>query len=689
MYFSNREIKMVFLLLNHRNGLTRDDLSRNLQVSRRTIYRELSSLEATLAKIQIKLIKKKGYYCLIGEPTTLKRLRHKISKLRLTGFLDIQRRQSAEISRLLLANKVLTMENLAYEFNVSVSTIKQDLNAIEPILLDYRLNLFRKKSRGVYVSGEESNVRRVLSGVLNSEINEYDFFELLRHPKTMTEMDYSSRYFIELLDLKLLKISSRVIKDYQKKSEKHFSDSQLQQLIIIVTISVMRLSNCHDLHKLNHVDKNELFKYYPVAISIFKQFPMMIRDQVSLLELEFLSLQLQGMDFLINKNTLLENYDLTLSYQIRSLIQEVSIVFHWDFRRDGQLFNDLIAHISNSLSRFSTKLPELNNANLQQIKLEYTQLYSAIASSLKKIFPHNAFKDSDIAYIMIHFAASYEKHVKSQNLSALVVCANGIGTAKILEMRLKKNIPELTDIHVSRVMDLNYLNFNQYNIVLSTIALPGFPLNYKMVTPLLLNSEAKEIRDYLILHYGRNTVKENVKKVPQRRNAQNFQKVYKSMTVANNILKRITIHRVDNKGDLLSILLTITSRLKGDVLINYEWVSHKLYERIYSSPVGIPHSHLALVHTTDSAIRYPQFSLYDLKTALPIKSMSGEVIQLKRMLLLLGPDKISPIENDLMGRISSSVIENDFNLAVYESGDRNDIYRLVSSLFLDEVQRLN
>ena len=63
MYISNREKNILELLLDQKSGVTINYLSEKLDVSTRTVYRELSSLESTLAQYQIKLDKSaEGYY---------------------------------------------------------------------------------------------------------------------------------------------------------------------------------------------------------------------------------------------------------------------------------------------------------------------------------------------------------------------------------------------------------------------------------------------------------------------------------------------------------------------------------------------------------------------------------------------------------------------------------------------------
>ena len=46
MYFSIREKKILSLLLDYPNGITSEELQDILQVSKRTVYREISGIES-------------------------------------------------------------------------------------------------------------------------------------------------------------------------------------------------------------------------------------------------------------------------------------------------------------------------------------------------------------------------------------------------------------------------------------------------------------------------------------------------------------------------------------------------------------------------------------------------------------------------------------------------------------------
>ncbi|WP_313469070.1 HTH domain-containing protein, partial [Carnobacterium sp.] len=141
---SKREKKILELLLEQKNGVTLDLLTELLHVSNRTIYRELSSLESTLAKYQIKLVREpdKGYH-LIGSSVSLHELQENLNHS--SKELSAQQRQSILVIQLLLSEEEIKMEALAVDLEVSVGTIQSDLQSIEEIFKEYKIEIQRKK----------------------------------------------------------------------------------------------------------------------------------------------------------------------------------------------------------------------------------------------------------------------------------------------------------------------------------------------------------------------------------------------------------------------------------------------------------------------------------------------------------------------------------------------------------------
>ncbi|MCP6368085.1 hypothetical protein NL479_27530, partial [Klebsiella pneumoniae] len=65
--------------------------------------------------------------------------------------------------------------------------------------------------------------------------------------------------------------------------------------------------------------------------------------------------------------------------------------------------------------------------------------------------------------------------------------------------------------------------------------------------------------------------------------------------------------------------------------------------------------------------------------------MDRTTIKLKRILLLLAPEPLSRENELLLGKISSSIIDNDLNTEIYKSGTKAIVLQLLSALFVEET----
>ena len=684
MDLSSREIEITRSLLKNPSGLRVEDLMANLQVSKRTVYRELAQLETSLQYFDIQLSKTNGRYQLQGATSQLQQLQRGLKNAHNQSIIQTSRtRRSAVACKLLLAADFLTMQALADEFQVSKTTIMQDLQTIEQIFQDYQIQLQRMKAKGLRVVGAESHLRRVLGGILASEINEYELFAILDAPPTDLQKSTTvSQYFINLLKPQLLHQASQALKLQAKTEFAHLSDKQLKQLLLMLTISAQRIEQQHPIRQLPPLDQDMLFKYQYVAIQLFNQFGQAIQQQVTLLEVEFMAGQIAGMNFSMTNNLFLDDYDIQLSYQVRSLIQYVSQAFHYDFQKDDSLFDDLMLHLGSALQRQVSKLPEINNPVLHNVIEKYPQLYRNVAAGLQEIF-NEQLSASEVAYVLLHFASAFEQQRQHSPISVLIVCANGIGTVKILEKRLKMTIPEISQYQVSRIADLKKLNLKDYDLILSTIFLPGFHYPFKVVSPLLLTNEVQEIKDYLQERFG--TLQVNVSPKVSNEMVLDAQLALNQLLIdvdtAQNLLNNVELQTIDNRHfDLADTLNLLTQRLRPRFIQDAAQVAQALYQRQQTAPVGIPQSHLGLLHTTNAAIIQPLFAIYELTHPLEITGMDYQPLLMRRCLLLLAPANTSEFILQLLGNISSSIIEDQHNLLVYDQGQLAQVKQLIAQL---------
>ncbi|MER2227400.1 MAG: BglG family transcription antiterminator [Carnobacterium sp.] len=694
LYISNREKKIIEILLEQKNGVALDYLSDELQVSNRTIYRELSSLESTLAQYQIKLIRELDIgYRLVGKPALLRELQQQLYAS--PEEFTAQQRQSALVIKLLMQENEVKMESLARDLQVSISTIQADLVSIEEVFQAYQIEIERKKAKGIQAMASETNRRLIISGLIHSEINEYDFFQLLENETKAQAKEWGVEQnpFLKQLTKEDLYHVYTVVKQFGQHYFDEVTDSQLQRLVILLCVSIMRLREGYQITSFKMTtfltDKDQT-KSTETATAIYKFMQKLYGIDIPKEEIQFLGLQIQGLNVPLRNEFFSQEYDADLGYKVRELIRLVSNEMDWNFNQDETLFQDLLAHITAALKRAIAPMPESNNPLLDKISTQYSQLSFTVKENLVHLFPLIHFLPNEIVYIVIHFASAYERQPKIQELKALVICSSGVGTAKILESRIRKHIPEITVIEISRISKLHRIDFNEFDLILSTIFLQGFETEYKVVTPLLMDNEIKSIQLYvrqIIAEKIKGKVRKETLVLTPQTDKSEFKEFYQKLTLTNGVLENFDLHQTVGMMELTSILSAICESLEGEFLTDGKHVATKLMERMELAPIGLPNTNMALFHCIDATIKQPFFSIYELPNAMDVLGIDRNPVHMKRILMMLGPDPLSEDAQEVLGFISSAIVESDLTMEIFNSGSEPLLNNYLSSLFLEKLKK--
>ena len=190
-------------------------------------------------------------------------------------------------------------------------------------------------------------------------------------------------------------------------------------------------------------------------------------------------------------------------------------------------------------------------------------------------------------------------------------------------------------------------------MILATIFLPGFPIPYKVISPLLLEDEISEIKSQL---YKMETKQEKgSEKVPQPTISSqhvSFQEIYESMKLANDLLGNFDLKQVKAQPTIEATLAQIIQELSGTIVHDSQAVTQRVIDRYLIAPIGIPQTNMALFHCADEEILEPYFAIHELDHTFSIPSMDRKGILLKRILLMLAPEPMSENQRALLGPVS-------------------------------------
>lgn len=679
MILTTREQQLIKLIRSQPAGVSRDELAKQLNVSRRTIYRELNQLETDLAQLNLLLAKdEKGAYQIRGSQANLAVLQAQLTPTAPDVAFDADQRQNALIVRLLMSNVPVTMSDLATELTVSLSTIKQDLDVITPALEESQLTLNRQKATGVWISGKEADFRRVLVGVFASTMNPYLFFQSLR--TAHVAFDPVTAYFMALLPNNELQAANRVFT--ATASLANLSDDQRKLLLLTVALHAMRVQAGYHVPSVRDFNQERLFQDQQLALSFFAEMPAAVRQQVRVGDYQFLAMQLNVIrGGLVGEQV--DPFDLTINLQVQRLLSEVDKRYPRNFRQNARLYASLVAHIQRSAAGATATA----NPVLAHLATDYPELYAAVAAASQTVFGANAFTGNELDYLVLYFASVMSDTAARGAAHVLLVTSDGPGTGQLIIEKLRQLVPAIDRIDAKQVSDLAQVDFDQYDLILSTVQLPGFSHQYLVITPLLSAAEIGEIQRQLSVKAKQTPTP--VEDLSLDRSVTTFEALRAAVETASDLLARfdtwqVQVGEAEIDQALTAILLKITP-----VVNNVEAVLGALRKRLDLAPVGIPYTHIALIHTANSGVNVPFIGVFDLSEPVTLPAMDMKTIALQRVLLLLTPPASPASTMQLLSAVSGELVQDAAHLHRFETGNYSQIYQLITEAFLSEIQKID
>lgn len=430
MFLTQRQKRILQILLENPTGVSIKQLENNLKISRRTVYREFGDLKQN----NFDIVNQKGKYFLPSSSNDLQKVNQDLQDSNSQTLMSIAKREKVIAAKLLLSPEPCKIVQFALDLNVSEATIQNDLNAVAKSLSAYQIKLVRKKSVGLSIQAPEDIRRQVFVDIVMNEINGYDFFTYLRHNIE------SQDPFLTIIDKRLLLDVYQNLKAGIFDHIKIDTDQKMIELILIFATTLIRSDvSC----KLPYVKlANGALKYEGYVYHFMALFSQNYALKIDQNDISYLANKLLHCDYQ-NDYLTYGNHELAVSVKVKNFVEAVSEEVHWNFERNPNFMTKLTKHIVGLVEHRVALLPDMQIDSLTGLNQRFPELYHAILENWQKEFPDNQLTQSEFQLILLYFANEYTKSNLNRNLSALVICENGIGTSAILSARLKKNFLKL------------------------------------------------------------------------------------------------------------------------------------------------------------------------------------------------------------------------------------------------------
>ena len=660
MFNEREKLILQILLKNIGEALSIKEIAKATKIKERTLYREIKNLEDSLQRLGIELVKEKSRYILKGNVSSLD------SSLFETNFEDYAYSTETRLTLILcflILNEDTSIKDISEKLMLSYNTVASTITTIEKILFDYKLTLIRKKGQGIEIEGKEVDRRVLLISLLCNEISDEEFFTRLNNRDIL-----SSNPFIKFLNFDLIK---KVF--YENKHLDVFNlytDSSIKKILISLNVVFLRISYTTE------IKENFTAQEYNSIISLLNASKEIVDFDITEDIIQFLIKILKTCRLIEQLSYFNDKYSYTLVYKINLLIKYVSEKMNVDFTQDTNLSSGLIAHVESAIKRHQMNLTEENDELLEFVLKNYNELYLIIKSELLVVFDEINFNSTELSYIVIHFASSFEQIYRKNFIRALVICASGIGSSKILGSQIRKNIPEIKNLEYTIPSKVTKSLVNNYDVVISTIELEQ-DIDYLLIPTILKEKDISLIQERIL---ASRSFKRN--DFVKSENSFNIDKLGSACQIILKNTEYIVADNTKNNKEILDNIFENSTL----VINNKEEIVDSLLERHNKNSVVIPNTDIALFHTLDKELAEPFIIICSLNNVLAMKDAMGEEQRVEYFIIMVSPNEQEYTE--LLSQISIAILDDKIFGEALTSKNKNFILTKVELILKNYILQL-
>jgi mannitol operon transcriptional antiterminator len=666
MSVSSRQRAILNILLTEAQAITIKEVADRVEVSTRTVHRELNDIEPELKKYQLELIKKSGIGVVInGDEEQKEELRLSLFNQTSVEYLP-EERKLLILCQLLEATEPIKLIALAYNLKVTTATISYDLDEIEIWLNRYGLTLVRRRGYGVELSGSESAKRKVMSALIAEHLDEFELLGVLKeniHSKSTKNINTVSERLLNLIEKEKLIMIEDSLRNLEQELPYPLADSSFIGLVIHLALAIERIEKGEEiLFDEEHLKEIRGTSEFQVAEVIIQRLRSIFQMDIPDSEIGYITMHLRGAKLRNSYDDWFEFKNLELTTKVHKMICYCEEKLGVSFHEDETLIQGLLTHIEPALFRIKKNM-NIRNPLLEEIKARYSNLFQVLKEAVEETFSELTVPDAEVGYLVMHIGASLERMGQSnqQQYRALVVCSSGIGSSKILSSRIEKELPYIALAKNISLFDIDKVPKQDYDFIISTVPLSLAKKEYVLVTPLLTKEDIHNINIFL-----RDITYPQQKKASEPLNSDYLLSELKDwQTYIAHSLSIIENFRFDTMQNLNmnieEMIDQICEQLEQEQIIDdKKKVVEKLMERQRLGGLGIPNAQVALFHSKTEAIIVPFVRLYYLDTPISIKAMDEKYIDVDKILVLLAPATIKKEGLEILSEISSLLIEEEF-----------------------------
>lgn len=687
---STRAKEIIGILCKETQYITIANIADKLNVSSRTILRELEVVEELLNLNGVSLDKKpnRGLY-VSGSVEDKADILQLLEMQRENKIYAPHERQTIILSELLQNQNPTKLYYFTKIFNVSEGTISRDLDNLEGWMKQYSLKLIRKPGLGIYVEGNEGAIRRAIVNLIYENVDQNHLHNFMRENFKVSaerQLGIEIRMRNRLLNLidrdtiTKLEILIHEVEDIMRYS---FADSAYVGLVVHLALAVQRIRNNEKITiDKKYLDEISNKPEYTAAEHLVKNMEKSLSISIPQDEIAYITMHIIGSK---NRDTFYDKQEsATGGFELVKLARDMIKVAEQEsncyLEQNQKLLIGLVNHLGTAINRIKMNM-DIRNPLLDEIKAFYPHIMEiskkcaeVIEGRFNIIIP-----ESEIGYIAMHLGAAIDKKEIDDKIvyKAAVACPSGIGASRMLASRIENEYENITVSDVISTIKLEeyVLEKEEIDFIISTVPITGVTLPVIIVTPLLTLTDKLMIDKYLKECNAQEKIGSRDKRtVDLKSKLIQMSKYSESIIELLDHLFILDDCAVDNIKDLIAL----ASEQLGDTSEKQAVIEQDLTDRESKGNTRISGKEFVLIHCRSTAIDRIQLGVIRLQNPISYTNSRGEFENISFAVIMVAPLQSPKEPLEVIGEVSRLLIEKSSFLRLIKEGSKQSIYEELS-----------
>lgn len=662
------------------------DLADKLGVSTKTVSRELPAVAEALKPYGLDLARKKGAgFAINGGAEAVANLKEFLGQVNDRTFSPEERR-SIIVSRLLPHHEPVKLFALASLLGVTDGTISNDLDKLESWFKGHGLNLVRRPGLGVYIEGNEKNIRQAIVAYIYENVGEQELLQLVQAnlADDGQAVSQASSHLLDLVDKEIIQRLERLIRQTEKSLDGRLSDQAFVGLLVHLALAVQRIRRHEPIELATEVleglkAKAEFGLARDLGAKIAQEFAIAINEA----ETGYIAMHILGARSRYQPQGMpasLDNFHLVRL--AKGLMGDAEKISGQNLYRNSALLTGLVNHLGPSISRLKMGMP-IRNPLLGEMNSNYPELMQLAAASVQGIEEELdiVFPEEEIAYIAMHLGAALNDNqtLKKLERRVIVACPTGMGTSRLLASRLRQMYDNLIIHDMVSTMQLTpaYFGEHEADFIIATVPISHVPLPVVVVSALLTPPDQEKIDN--LLDKQAPEVRQEATPKGSKPDFVTALKVMGAYEQAILSLIEGFFFAEDAKSMMVQEVAQLAGRLITEDKQTAAYIARDLLAREDKGSTAVSGNHMILLHCRSSFVKQIHFGIVHMGEFFFYPAEPTEKI--RTAAVMVAPKECSQYELETIGYISAILLERWGFIEVLHEGDKRLIHEELIRIF--------